>query len=118
MACAPVSLALSLSLSVCLSSSSYTYPTYLSIYFLSIICLSTFSLRRSLPTPSPPPPCPAAAAASTGGAAAKLDVLPAEEKGFLEKNRPGITMMFGVIIASGIVKFLRCVAKSKWVLLK
>ncbi|CAB1121411.1 unnamed protein product [Ectocarpus sp. CCAP 1310/34] len=42
-----------------------------------------------------------------GGVAAKLDVLPAEEKGFLEKNRPGITMMFGVIIASGIVKFLR-----------
>ncbi|CAM9811939.1 unnamed protein product, partial [Ectocarpus sp. 6 AP-2014] len=41
-----------------------------------------------------------------GGVAAILDVLPAEEKGFLEKNRPGITMMFGVIIASGIVKFL------------
>lgn len=42
-----------------------------------------------------------------GGVVAHLDVLPAEEMGFLEKNRPGITMMFGVIIASGVVKFLR-----------
>lgn len=44
-----------------------------------------------------------------GGVLAVLDVLPAEEMGFLAKNRPGITMMFGVIIASGIVKFLRFV---------
>eukprot|EP00752_Nemacystus_decipiens_P015595 g13918.t1 len=42
-----------------------------------------------------------------GGEVAILEVLPAEEMGFLEKNRPGITMMFGVIIASGVVKFLR-----------
>lgn len=45
--------------------------------------------------------------ALVGGVAAVLDVLPAEEMGFLEKNRPGISMMFGVIIASGVVKFLR-----------
>lgn len=41
---------------------------------------------------------------------AVLEVLPAEEMGFLDKNRQGITMMFGVIIASGVVKFLRFVA--------
>ncbi|CAM9964396.1 unnamed protein product [Pylaiella littoralis] len=42
-----------------------------------------------------------------GGVVATLDVLPPESMGFLEKNRSGITMMFGVIIASGIVKILR-----------
>ncbi|CAM9474744.1 unnamed protein product [Scytosiphon promiscuus] len=42
-----------------------------------------------------------------GEVEARLDLLPAEPMGFLEKNRAGITMMFGVIIASGIVKFLR-----------
>lgn len=45
-----------------------------------------------------------------GGVVAVLEVLPAEEMGFLDKNRQGITMMFGVIIASGVVKFLRFVA--------
>lgn len=45
-----------------------------------------------------------------GGVAVVLEVLPAQEMGFLEKNRAGITMMFGVIIASGVVKFLRFVA--------
>eukprot|EP00903_Cladosiphon_okamuranus_P010245 g9701.t1 len=44
---------------------------------------------------------------AAGSVVAVLDVLPAEEMGFFEKNRAGITMMFGVIIASGIVKFVR-----------
>ncbi|CAM9377201.1 unnamed protein product, partial [Laminaria digitata] len=42
-----------------------------------------------------------------GGAAVSLEVLPPEPKGFLERNRKGITMMFGVIIASSVVKFMR-----------
>lgn len=41
-----------------------------------------------------------------------LEVLPPELKGFLERNRKGITMMFGVIIASSVVKFMRCVSKQ------
>lgn len=47
-----------------------------------------------------------------GEVLASLEVLPAEEMGFLEKNQAGITMMFGVIIASGIVKMLRYVCES------
>lgn len=48
----------------------------------------------------------------SGGAAVTLEVLPPEPKGFLERNRKGITMMFGVIIASSVVKFMRCVFKA------
>lgn len=55
------------------------------------------------------PPSPGFRRAA-GGVAASLTVLPPEPTSFLEQNRAGITMMFGVIIASGVVKFLRCVS--------
>eukprot|EP00904_Undaria_pinnatifida_P005705 jgi/Undpi1/2264/HiC_scaffold_13.g05650.m1 len=42
-----------------------------------------------------------------GGPPVSLEVLPPVPKGFLERHRKGITMMFGVIIASSAVKFMR-----------
>ena len=48
----------------------------------------------------------------SGGAAVSLEVPPPEPKGFLERNRKGITMMFGVIIASSVVKFMRCISQQ------
>lgn len=42
-----------------------------------------------------------------GTAEIVLDLPPPETMNFLERNRGGITMMFGVIIASAVVKFLR-----------
>lgn len=49
----------------------------------------------------------------SGGPPVSLEVLPPVPKGFLERHRKGITMMFGVIIASSAVKFMRCVPTNE-----